>query len=300
MERVLSDEETRELVTVDVYVSTVEPQQTGVVLKFVQKYLPQLEKLEHVKRIRKDAVADGFTLTVLLCATESIQEEELNQILKEQGMTELIQPKIQQVSKYPPLTRKQFDSWKSVWPLNYREDANRNPKISADELPNIESNMRLAIEMLQKGKAKDELPVGAVMVNPRTGKVLAQCYDTRVSSGNPLNHATMNAIHSVAEILRQAKCTEPEVPTKRKAEDDDPVPYLCSEYDLYVTREPCVMCSMALVHSRIGRVFYAHENPTGGGLGSLYKIHTHHSLNHHYTVYRGLLKDELEQSAEQQ
>ncbi|KAK9709240.1 tRNA-specific adenosine deaminase subunit tad3, variant 2 [Basidiobolus ranarum] len=213
-------------------------------------------------------------------------------------MSELIQPKIQQVSKYPPLTRIQFEDWKRLWPLNYREDANRNPKISDEELLKIKENMNLAIEMLKEGKNKEEFPVGAVMIDPRNGEIITQCHDTRMSSGNPLNHATMNAIHQVAEVLRRGKHSDSEVPSKRKAEQDDATPYLCSEYDLYVTREPCVMCSMALVHSRIGRVFYSCENPTGGGLGSLYKIHTHHSLNHHYTVYRGVLKKETEQCIE--
>lgn len=50
---------------------------------------------------------------------------------------------------------------------------------------------------------------------------------------------------------------------------------------------------MALVHSRIGRVFYAKRQPHGG-LGSAYKIHAHPSLNHHYKVYRDLCAEEVE------
>ncbi|KAK9709239.1 tRNA-specific adenosine deaminase subunit tad3 [Basidiobolus ranarum] len=241
MERVLSEEETRSLVTVDVYTSSVEPKQTSVVLKFVEKYLPQLEKLEHVKRIRKETHEEGFTLNILLCAADTIDEEELRRVIEEQKMSELIQPKIQQVSKYPPLTRIQFEDWKRLWPLNYREDANRNPKISDEELLKIKENMNLAIEMLKEGKNKEEFPVGAVMIDPRNGEIITQCHDTRMSSGNPLNHATMNAIHQVAEVLRRGKHSDSEVPSKRKAEQDDATPYLCSEYDLYVTREPCVM-----------------------------------------------------------
>ena len=64
--------------------------------------------------------------------------------------------------------------------------------------------------------------------------------------------------------------------------------YLCKGLDLYTTREPCIMCSMALVHSRIRRVVYATPNPAFGGLGSRCKIHTTPSLNHHYPVYAGL------------
>lgn len=53
-------------------------------------------------------------------------------------------------------------------------------------------------------------------------------------------------------------------------------------------------CSMALVHSRIGRVFYGRSNNASGGLGSYYKIHTHHALNHHFKTFNGFLKDQIE------
>jgi tRNA(Arg) A34 adenosine deaminase TadA len=62
--------------------------------------------------------------------------------------------------------------------------------------------------------------------------------------------------------------------------------YLCTGMDLYILHEPCIMCSMALLHSRIGRVFYMHPSPEQGGLGSAYKIHCHPSLNHKFDVFR--------------
>lgn len=62
-------------------------------------------------------------------------------------------------------------------------------------------------------------------------------------------------------------------------------PYLCTGYDVYLLREPCVMCGMALVHSRVRKVFF-HETTTKGAIHTLTKIHTMKALNHHYEVFR--------------
>eukprot|EP00300_Choanocystis_sp_HF-7_P015876 c19208_g1_i4.p1 GENE.c19208_g1_i4~~c19208_g1_i4.p1 ORF type:complete len:129 (+),score=30.41 c19208_g1_i4:1-387(+) len=67
--------------------------------------------------------------------------------------------------------------------------------------------------------------------------------------------------------------------------------YLCSGYDLYTTLEPCIMCSMGLVHSRIRRVFYMQRNLEFGGLGGKLCIHTEPSLNHRFEVFQVTLPD---------
>jgi tRNA-specific adenosine deaminase 3 len=70
-------------------------------------------------------------------------------------------------------------------------------------------------------------------------------------------------------------------------------PYICTGYDVYVTREPCAMCAMALIHSRVRRVFYGCHSPQGA-LGTQVKLHILEGLNHHYEVFAGILENDCE------
>jgi tRNA-specific adenosine deaminase 3 len=62
-------------------------------------------------------------------------------------------------------------------------------------------------------------------------------------------------------------------------------PYLCTGYDCFLLREPCMMCAMALLHSRVARVVYCQADPVHGALGGKVRMHANRSLNHHYLVY---------------
>ena len=70
------------------------------------------------------------------------------------------------------------------------------------------------------------------------------------------------------------------------AQDAGSKPYLCTGSDCYVVAEPCAMCAMALVHSRVRRVVFCEPDPARGALGGRFRLHGCRSLNHHYQVYR--------------
>ncbi|EOD30528.1 hypothetical protein EMIHUDRAFT_456525 [Emiliania huxleyi CCMP1516] len=115
---------------------------------------------------------------------------------------------------------------------------------------------------------------------------------------HPLRHAIMVGVATVARAqVERRRCAAGGKRGAGEAESgpgrclDGPDQYLCNGCDVFVTVEPCPMCAMALVHSRIRRLVYALPAP-GGACGSAYRVHTIPSINHHYQVVRGLLRDE--------
>jgi tRNA-specific adenosine deaminase 3 len=102
-------------------------------------------------------------------------------------------------------------------------------------------------------------------------------------TGGALESGPMLAANSVAAAVEP--CEANGIAAVIDDRGPGPKPYLCTGFDCYLVREPCVMCAMALVHSRVRRVMYAKADPKWGALGGSLRLHGQRSLNHHYTVY---------------
>jgi tRNA(adenine34) deaminase len=143
--------------------------------------------------------------------------------------------------------------------------------------------MNLALEAAKAASLRGEIPVGAVLVDfgsvgPSPDEVFPQVIATsanlKESNNDPLGHAEIRVIRESAEKLGRWRLTG------------------CT---LYVTLEPCVMCSGAIVHARVDRVVYGARDPKAGAAESLYQILSDSRLNHRPEVRAGVLADECGQ-----
>ncbi len=129
--------------------------------------------------------------------------------------------------------------------------------------------MRLALEQAALAEALGEVPVGAVVV--RGGQLVATGHNLTHTLQDPSTHAEMVAIRRAAQVLGEWRLLE------------------CT---LYVTLEPCAMCSGAIVLARIPRLVFAAHDPKAGMSGSLANLVQHPLLNHRVQLTTGVLADE--------
>ena len=129
--------------------------------------------------------------------------------------------------------------------------------------------MRMALELAAQAAAAGEVPVGAVVV--QDGVVVGRGYNQPISGTDPSAHAEIMALRDAGRTLGN---------------------YRLSGCDLYVTLEPCVMCSGAIMHGRIRRVIFGAGDPKTGACGGVVDLFSEPRLNHHATVTGGVMADE--------
>ena len=140
---------------------------------------------------------------------------------------------------------------------------------SYDNRQSDESYMRDALRLAVKAYEADEVPVGAIVV--RAGKIIGRAYNQIELLKDATAHAEMLA-------LTQAEAAV--------------VDWRLMDCDLYVTKEPCVMCAGALVHVRIRRLIFGCADPRSGAAGGMINLLQHPVLNHHCEITSGVLQNE--------
>jgi tRNA(adenine34) deaminase len=128
--------------------------------------------------------------------------------------------------------------------------------------------MQEAVKQAERAAEAGEVPVGAVIV--LDGRVIARAHNQVETLHDATAHAEMIAITQAAEALENWRLEGAE---------------------MYVTLEPCAMCSGAMVLSRVARIVYGADDPVAGACGSVFNIVSEKRLNHRIPVVKGVMAD---------
>lgn len=132
-----------------------------------------------------------------------------------------------------------------------------------------ENFMKIALNEAKKASDMDEVPVGAVIV--KDGVVISQAFNTRETSKDATSHAEITAIKKACEALggwRLIGC------------------------EMYVTLEPCLMCSGAILQSRIEKLYIGTMDPKAGAAGSVINVFEDYWFHHKCEVFTEILQEE--------
>ncbi len=132
--------------------------------------------------------------------------------------------------------------------------------------------MYAALQEAQKAFDEDEVPVGAVVVH--NNRIIGRGYNQVEKLKDSTAHAEMIAVTSASNNLQNWRLNE------------------CS---IYVTLEPCIMCTGALLSSRINELFFAAFDTKSGACGSIHNLAENSGTNHTLKVYSGILSKESEE-----
>ena len=130
--------------------------------------------------------------------------------------------------------------------------------------------MEMALEQAMIAATRDEVPVGALIVDS-TGKILAASHNQAITQHDPTAHAEIMAIRKACTSIGN---------------------YRLLNSILYVTVEPCVMCMGAAIHARISTIVFGATDPKWGACGSLYHLGEDVRFNHHPGVISGVCEAE--------
>lgn len=308
---VLSDEKSRDTELLPAYAAPIiEKRETSRLVKELSLIYP-LPSLQHIKRVRacKDK-SSPHPLEVIVCLARDVAKGVmLADLLRSQSFDSsgLGEPFLVEIPANPPLTRPQFEKASKHWPTSFHEDkqvtsALKGQLFTVDQKAKMQDYMTAAVQAAKSGREMGMDAVGAVIVDPESEQIVAVGHDC-MRGAHPLHHAVMVCIDLVACGQGGGAYNYDKYPACQFSSSESfrngcnlketGQPYICTGYDLYVTREPCVMCAMALVHSRINRVFYGAPS-ADGALGTKYKIHCQKDLNHRFEVFKGVMLNACE------
>lgn len=135
--------------------------------------------------------------------------------------------------------------------------------------------MQIALSEAKKANDKQEVPIGAVLVNNETNKIVAKSHNLVEKNQNITFHAEMNVINKAIKKLNIKYLTD-----------------INLNLTLYTTLEPCSMCAGAIIHSKIQTVVIGTKDQKAGAAGSVLNILQNPQLNHQCKLIFGILEND--------
>ncbi|KAJ4491294.1 cytidine deaminase-like protein [Lentinula edodes] len=247
-------------------VDVPESRQITTLLKWLKNSGLEDASLGHLKRIRKQ---DGKT-TLLLTVDPTPPELPVE--------LELASPFQIPVPSSAALTLTSLSLKATFWPTFYAPK--RKGEVEHWSRGKVEwarEAMKVVETEALKSQSENELPISAFMPASYGGgeneKVAVAC-DTRNSNSHPLRHAVLNLIRRVADL---------EADNSPSSENGSN--YLLTGRSVFLSHEPCIMCSMALLHSRVKQIFYLNPMRRTGGCGGVTCLPTLQGVNHRFEVF---------------
>lgn len=137
-----------------------------------------------------------------------------------------------------------------------------------------EEYMQIALNLARQAAQKDEVPVAALVVDPTTGKIVAQAYNTGAHGTDSTAHAEILAIREACARLGSARLWG---------------------LDMYVTLEPCTMCAAAVSFARIRNLYFGAADEKGGAVISGVRFYEASTCHHRPNVTGGICAEECGQ-----
>jgi tRNA(Arg) A34 adenosine deaminase TadA len=180
------------------------------------------------------------------------------------------------------MTREEYDRWRSAayWPTVFHEPRTLL-KIQAAEKKMVEEVSSIVLPHLLKDSV--------IIVNPeryQDGNLWISVTKDQATDLFTAKDPVLLAINRVADRQRTVLTKD----HHKRVVPDDEIEYLCTGYIAFCHREPTLVGSMALLHSRIKIVVFMQEDPVRGALSSRLRLHGLPQLNHHFSVYQASLE----------
>lgn len=260
------------------------PQQTDLISKFVKLSIRRGSSLASLSKSPEHlrTVVDAFRAT----ARDPLDpdEEDAKKFLVEAGswitdsaqnlLDASVSPPNEHVNKFSlseltsavEVFREEIRQKRKQQALSREEEV----RLSRIDRSRDEYFMREALAEAEKAHQAGEVPVGAVVVD-KEGRIIGRGHNLVVAGHDPSGHAEIIALRNASQNIKN---------------------YRLDNYAIYVTLEPCPMCSGAIIGARLTRLVYGAKDQKAGAVESVFKLFDERRVNHHTDVTAGVLEED--------